>query len=213
MRDYLAQITTPTRPAITTPTYTVPRTSALALDMLKLSLVKHSAGLLEAGISNPLARPSAGTGLFETLYDSIHDYAVRLLRERVPFYYETVTGEPRAVQSATQANAAIDYMPRTMKLWGYARSRETPVTLWTPLIEPTPVYSPPVTEQVMVDESKVILWAVSRSLGEMGIPSYPLLSGRKERLALSERKFASLLNRAIYIADQMVQQNTYSPRL
>jgi hypothetical protein len=250
MRDYLGQITTPTTLAITTPTYTVPRTSALALDMLKLSLRKNSAALLKAGISNPLARPAAGTGLYYTIYDRVKDYAVSLLRRSVPFYYETITGERRAVQSTTRANAAIDYIPQTIKLWGYVRStvhiRPEPTPVYTPPVtihpeptpvytppyrpEPTPVYTPPYRPEptpvytppyitpeitpapVSVEEDKVILWAVSYTLTQAGHTAYPMQK-YKRRIAVSEQVFNSLVDRAKYIADQMVQQNTYSPRL
>jgi len=174
--------------------------------MLKLSLRENSAALGEVGISVSLARPNAGTKLYYTVYDLIVTFAMSLLRQSVPFYYETVAGEMRAVQSTTQADAAIDYLPQTMKLWGYVRTTEVPQPDTEPPLRVTPV-------ELDIEEEKVILWAVSRSLGEMGIPSYPLLTGRKEGVALSERKFAFLLNRAIYIAEQMVQQNTYSPRL
>lgn len=212
MRDRFGQET-----ILPVPTYTVPRTSALALDMLKLSLRENSVALRKFGIFDPLARPTAGTKLYYPVYDLIEDFAVSLLRQSVPFYYKTVTGEVCAVQSSTQANAAIDYLPQTIKLWGYVRTTVAP-GLETTLPVP-PLYTPPVevdyeyppSEQI--EEEKVILWAVSRSLGEVGIPSYPLLSGRKERVALSERKFDLLVHRAKYIADQMVQQNTYSPRL
>ena len=219
---------------ITTPSYTVPRTSALALDMLLLSLRKNSAALLKAGISNPLARPAAGTGLYYTIYDLIKDYAVSLLRRSVPFFYETVTGERRAVQSTTQADAAIDYMAQTIKLWGYVRStvhtRPEPTPVYTPpvtiLPEPreytqfirpeiTPEYTRYITPEVtpeLLDEGKVILWAVSYTLAEAGHTSYPQQSGRG-RIAVSQAGFNSLVDRGKYIADQMVQQNTYSPRL
>lgn len=238
MRDYLGQITTPTTLAITTPSYTVPRTSALALDMLKLSLIKNRMALLKAGISNPLDRPGPGTGLYYPVYDLIKDYAISLLRQRVPFYYETVTGERRAVQSTTQANAAIDYIPQTIKLWGYVRStvhiRPEPTPVYTPpvtiLPEPTPVYTPPYSPErttvyippyitpeitpapVSVEEDKVILWAVSYTLTQAGHTAYPMQK-YKRRIAVSGQVFNLLVDRAKYIADQMVQQNTYSPRL
>lgn len=220
MRDYLAEITTPTTPGIT-PAYTVPRTSALALDMLKLSLQKHSRALRKAGISNPLAKPVSGTGLYYTVYDLVEAYAIGLLRQRVPFYYQTVTGETRAVQSTTRANAAIDYLPQTIKLWGYVRAAVAippPTPVYTPPVtifpEPAPVYSPvvTVTPPLVVEESLAILWAVSYTLAEAGHTAYPMPGGRG-RIGVSQEGFDSLVDRASYIADKMVQQDTYSPRL
>jgi hypothetical protein len=92
----------------------------------------------------------------------------------------------------------------------------TPV--YTPRIIPElpPVYTPrvelPITpEVIMVEEGKAVQWAVSYTLSEAGYPQYA--SSSETRTGVSQEVFNSLVNRAGYIADQMIQQNTYSPRL
>ena len=211
----------------------------LARHILELSLEANAAILAQVNIANPLSRFIPPVELLATVYDAIKNYAIRTLSgASIPFGYETVRGEKFKVESTPIRNSAIAYMDRTLKQWGYIRGAAaptpayiTPVTpipsfptrpimihhLTPPLTpEPTPPYISPVelpvvTEEIMVEEGKALVWAVSYTLAEAGYPQYAYSS--EKRTGVSQEVFNSLVSRARYIAQEMIQQNTYSPRL